>query len=904
MTSLVMRRTTLLAALAASLAGAGAASAQEGKEVPIDFTNDRTKASPPTVIEPLYGCAAAIAVSGGVRNAEVRAYVNGALQGRAVVQYPWETEIALGAALVPGDVVTATQVVDSVETGPSRDAVVRDHRVDFPAGLPRSRIHPDLVYQCGRVIADHGHLPGSNVSVFRGGSPAGTFGTSTDWTNLWPSGPVFARGEKFETQYEICGDGSPISEPVFSVDQPANIPPPYINPDVYDGQEIFNVERMLYGAITHVDINGSNAASLATAIDWVPIDAVRAIGRPLRQGDSLSATQELCTAGPPSVVVTVQPCADLPAPRIAAPAIGDTVVTVTQSQPGARIVVIDGSNQEIGDGAAPTVNLYRPIQPGETIRVAQMFDGCVNNRAYEIPVLCNPWDVVADRSLPVDAPLGRLDYDEGTIVLGRDTTRVAATVRFPSASGKEVAPGGPKPIVFIMHGNHGTHRPSSGDDVCGGAGLPEAPSFRGYDYLLDALARHGYIAVSINANDLNCLRGRIPERSQLFHAHIELWQRAADAANPSPPLGGLFAGRVDLGNTVLFGHSRGGDAAVMAAATNGTGATIRGVVAIGPTDAGTALRDIPLFVVAPANDLDVVDNAGIAIHDRASGGGGWFRSFVYIHDANHNFFNSEWRFHDFCAVGGARMARADQEGFLRALGLEFSDTVIGRSSRFRDIARDQLRVAGLRSEMAFWSYERGDDAVVDDYQDGDPARNLLGEPVNESGHNRFEERTFSWFDPAALNTSFLHETQGGLLGWDRPASFTSAIRQGAFTQPLFDVITLRIAQVGAAGVTPTAPLAAEVTARDRGGLSGSVVMSDAGRVPAFYTRDAWDAADPRCGPIPLTEEKTVMTSVRVPKACFLSGGKPIEGDDLAEIGIASGQVAEALIGIDNLGFSR
>ena len=92
-----------------------------------------------------------------------------------------------------------------------------------------------------------------------------------------------------------------------------------------------------------------------------------------------------------------------------------------------------------------------------------------------------------------------------------------------------------------------------------------------------------------------------------------------------------------------------------------------------------------------------------------------------------------------------------------------------------------------------------------------------------------------------------------------------------------------------------------MTARDRSGRSGRVVMSDAGRVPAFYTRDAWDAV---CGSVPWTEEKTVMTSVRVPKACFRSRGKPIEGDDLAEIGIASGQVSKALVGIDNIGFSR
>jgi dienelactone hydrolase len=894
----------VLVLMLAPIFGATPATAQEGEEIKnADLQNDPSRASPPTLFEPIHECGAIVAVSGGIRHAEVRIYVNAAFTASAVVQFPSFTSIELPSPLVAGDVVTATQVVDGVETGPSPAVVVSDHRVEYPSGVPRPEIRPDIVYECGHAVASFGHLESSKVTVFRNGADAGSWNVATSWTNLYPAGGRFARDETFATSYEICGERSDVSPSVVAIEQPRVIPPPILDPAVaYEGQEVMAVRGLLNGALTHLRVGGVEAASFATAVDTAYLDVLPWLGRPLVPGEMLSATQELCIESEPSTTVTVEPCASLPAPRIAAPAIGDDSVTVIRAQPGARILVFDAAGNELGDGAAPSVRLYRRLVAGDVVRVIQRFDSCVGHSAYRIPVRCNPFDTIADRSLAPGHVVGQMDYDEGTVTVGADTARVRATVRFPVTVSQDLVPGR-RPILFVLHGNHGTHRPASGEDVCDGEPLPEAPSFRGYDYLLDALAGQGYIAVSIDANDLNCLNRRIHERAELIRAHIELWRRAADPANPASPFGGRFAGAVDFGRVVLVGHSRGGDATALLGSRGVAGATIRGVLAIGPTDMETATLDgVPLFVIAPANDLDVVANDGLRIHDRSRGSGSWFRSYIYIHDANHNFFNREWRFHDGCAAGASRMARAAQEDFLRSLALEFADTVTGRGGRFREVAAEEARVAGLRSDMAFWSYERGDDARVDDHENGDPLRNLLGDRVTHTGFGRFEERSFDGENLGAFNRSFLHETNGLLLEWGPAAELSSAIPSGAIATGEFDVLALRIAQVGGPGLPGRSPFDAAVIARDGSGRSATVTMSAAGRVPRPYRRDFWDGG--ACGFLSLPEEKTVMTSLRVPLACFAAGDKPVNLEDLTEIGVSTGALDSALVGVDNLGFSR
>ena len=62
---------------------------------------------------------------------------------------------------------------------------VRDHKADYPAGLPAPDIDPDLIYECGNTVAVR-HVPGAQLTVFVNGGDPRTSNTSTGWSALFP----------------------------------------------------------------------------------------------------------------------------------------------------------------------------------------------------------------------------------------------------------------------------------------------------------------------------------------------------------------------------------------------------------------------------------------------------------------------------------------------------------------------------------------------------------------------------------------------------------------------------------------------------------------------------------------------------------------------------------------------
>ena len=96
-------------------------------------------------------------------------------------------------------------------------------------------------------------------------------------------------------------------------------------------------------------------------------------------------------------------------------------------------------------------------------------------------------------------------------------------MRFPSRM-----PAGKLPLVLLMHGQSRSCRLDKGVDTDGWpcpAGVPEFPSYRGYDYLGDALARDGFVVVSIAAGGINDFGGTSRPRSALINKHLALWER-------------------------------------------------------------------------------------------------------------------------------------------------------------------------------------------------------------------------------------------------------------------------------------------------------------------------------------------------------------------------------------------
>ncbi|EEG78890.1 alpha/beta hydrolase family protein [Dethiobacter alkaliphilus] len=203
---------------------------------------------------------------------------------------------------------------------------------------------------------------------------------------------------------------------------------------------------------------------------------------------------------------------------------------------------------------------------------------------------------------------------------------------------------GPFPLVLIVHGNHRMEHFS--DD--------------GYGYLGKLLASRGFIAISVDQNFLNYSGwSGIPKEDMKLRAWIlmqHLLQIEDFQRMPDTP----FYRQVDLQNIALIGHSRGGQAAAMVAdyttwftddptVSGMEDLGIQAVVGIAPTDRrinGRAanLNDTFYLVLHGAQDGDVNSFVGDRQYARTDfeQGSRRFKASVYIGEANHSQFNSDW----------------------------------------------------------------------------------------------------------------------------------------------------------------------------------------------------------------------------------------------------------------------
>ncbi|QJC51742.1 hypothetical protein HGI30_09415 [Paenibacillus albicereus] len=285
---------------------------------------------------------------------------------------------------------------------------------------------------------------------------------------------------------------------------------------------------------------------------------------------------------------------------------------------------------------------------------------------------------------------------------------------------------GPFPLALIVHGNH----------------IAQQRSDAGYAYLGEMLASKGYAAVSVDENFLNFSPWTgIPDddmklRAWLLLRHLEELRRLS--GQPEGPL----SGKLDASRTLLIGHSRGGQAAAMAADAGkwfpGDAALARsvaGVAALAPTDTEedgrrAELEHASYLTLHGSRDADLTVFYGERQYGRVrlEPGSDRFKAAVYVEDANHSRFNADWGTMDHSLPGGLLLSQRDmlagerQRQLAAAYVGAFADAVLGGDRAARAwLMPEAQAVGGSASDSfagirTFHQFAEADERLMADFE--------------------------------------------------------------------------------------------------------------------------------------------------------------------------------------------
>lgn len=807
-----------------------------------DLPDDPRLLSPPVVVEPLYRCATAVVVAGGVAGATIEVEVNGATVGSGVVGAVLPYGITIGVPkLAAGDSVRARQRTTAAVSGWSSPPVtVRDHTKDYPAGPPRPEVFGLPLYRCGVRTGVGNLLVGGNVWVTADGVEVGRVDGcgNPQGVNL---APPFGMSQKVRAWFELCGDPSPPSIEHTTIAPPVPLPVPIIAPQYAGGSQL-DISNIANGARVTVKRGGVTQGTWGC---WGGSIRISGLSPVLASTEVIEAFQELCPGDPPSGTgtITVDDCSKLPAPAVGPLQGGDTAVTFTQYAAGATLSVwLNGVPG--GKGGGPVVTLTKTVSFGDTVIVAQDLEGCRGERAIKIIVPCVDPPVGSDPSGLDLFPVGVTDFSQGPNI-GRiyypaedDGTNVAFN--------KRLAGLGRVPLVVMAHGNHD----------------PAVPNYLGYEFFQAFLARMGIIAVSVDCNAQNGMGYSITiieRRADLIIGAIALVQQLD--ANPTSVLNG----HVDFSRVGLMGHSQGGEAVVLVPEVIGlAGVTIRSVLALAPTEGG-ATKKTPagyaFMTILPAADGDVWPNDGAIYYDRATPAP--FKSQLFVHRTNHQFYNRNWLDDDslwpMAAPTAPVMTRPEHEMVLTAYGCAFyRASLLGHATT--PYLAGYLLPAGVSTQYVQLSYQQDQAFTVDNHEDGNGiGLNSLNAPTHQSGGLTADEFRFRQ-GPGAFNSSFF----GDSVGMVAPAGGNG--RQFVQDIPGGRDLTnrevwVRIAEVFTPEIGASAPPTGfKLGLRDVAGAESWVDSDEVGGVPRPFPRN------------PLTM-KTMLKTLRFKSGCFTVGAK-------------------------------
>jgi hypothetical protein len=273
----------------------------------------------------------------------------------------------------------------------------------------------------------------------------------------------------------------------------------------------------------------------------------------------------------------------------------------------------------------------------------------------------------------------------------------------------------------------------------------EEHSDPGYGWLGELLASRGFILVSVDENFFNGSWGSHLSRENdgrgwMLLRHLEAWQRWNEGSDT------VFSGKVDMERIALIGHSRGGEAAAIAASFNrlsrypddgkveiGGGFSIRAVVAIAPSDGQyspadrpTPLEDVSYLVIQGGHDADVSSFAGARQWRRLrfTEGKDYFKASVWSYRANHGQFNTVWGDDDWgwpfnLLLNRKPLLTGDEQRRLGGVVMSgFLEATLNGRDEYRTMFRDLRTVSGWLPEDYFISrYEDTGFTILADFEE-------------------------------------------------------------------------------------------------------------------------------------------------------------------------------------------
>lgn len=518
-------------------------------------------------------------------------------------------------------------------------------------------------------------------------------------------------------------------------------------------------------------------------------------------------------------------------------------------------------------------------------------------------------------------PIGQASYsfDNHFATLGgASRVDLRAVVRYPATAAGPNRPvrSGRHPIFIIEHGNHLTCNVTRGGqdpyvllrswtgtwraflaqlfdyDDC----PDRKANHEGYMRLLDILASHGVIAVSIDAYDLTsctmsgCVPAWIEERGDLILKHLEFW---SELNNPgtysgySDPFSGRFRNHVDMSKISVSGHSRGGEASVAAFMRNplrpaSQRFSIGSVSSIAPIDVlNYTMGDVPFFVILPAADGDLRDLDGALIYDRAGAASDLtVKSGIHVYGANHNFFNTIWA----------------------ADGDDYTDQATGADTSRPDyiVPADQQRLGEAYLAAFTRSHLLGQDVYEDMLRGRLTFPSTAGFKIHhfrhEKDHLKLDAGSAAGVPSpagvvteAVVNGPSVHLTNAVRLGWNSSSGvYTYTVPSGSRDITGFQVLSFRAAQTNA-------------TVNPSSGQEFRVELIGGGNTRAVYTGrfDQIPAPYNRSGP-----DHNVMTTVRIPLQAFIVNRSGVTLNNVDTVRFRFSNPGQGEIFLDDLEFSR